>query len=64
MLSQHEWLTAVCEHYLNPPVIVEGKELPGFPSDEIQTNTTDSPVLIRSRKPLSSIEIALKLSEI
>jgi hypothetical protein len=40
MLSQHEWFTAVCEHYLNPPVIVEGKELPGFPSDEIQANTT------------------------
>lgn len=40
MLSQHEWFTAVCESYLNPPVVVDGKELPGFPSDEIQANTS------------------------
>ena len=39
-LSQDEWFTAVCESYLNPPVVVDGKELPGFPSDEIQANTT------------------------
>ena len=40
MLSQDEWFTAVCESYLNPPVVVDGKELPGFPSDTIQANTT------------------------
>jgi hypothetical protein len=40
MLSQDEWFTAVCESYLNPPVVVDGKELPAFPSDTIQANTT------------------------
>jgi hypothetical protein len=40
MLSQDEWFTAVCESYLNPPVVIDGKELPGFPSDTIQANTT------------------------
>jgi len=39
MLSQDEWFTAVCESYLNP-LVVEGKGLPAFPSDEIQANTT------------------------
>jgi hypothetical protein len=47
MLSQHEWFTAVCESYLNPPVVVDGKELPGFPSDEIQAILPDNPALIR-----------------
>jgi hypothetical protein len=40
MLSQDEWFNAVCESYLNPPVIVDGKTLPAFPSDAIQANTT------------------------
>jgi SAM-dependent methyltransferase len=40
MLSEDDWFAAVCESYLNPPVIVDRKELPGFPSDEIQANTT------------------------
>ena len=31
MLSQDEWFTAVCESYLNPPVVVDGKELPVSP---------------------------------
>ena len=40
MLSQHEWFAAVCESCLNPPLVVDGKELPAFPSDGIQANTT------------------------
>src|SRR5438132_1374978 len=40
MLSLDEWFNAVCESYLNPPVIVDGKILPAFPSDAIQANTT------------------------
>jgi hypothetical protein len=40
MLSQNEWFDAVCESYLNPPVIIDGKILPAFPSDAIQANTT------------------------
>jgi hypothetical protein len=40
MLSQHEWFAAVCESYLNPPLVVDGKELPEFSSDGIQANTT------------------------
>jgi hypothetical protein len=40
MLSQDEWFSAVCESYLNPPVVVDGKILPAFPSDVIQANTT------------------------
>jgi hypothetical protein len=40
MLMQDEWFKAICESYLNPPVVINGKELPGFPSDLIQTNTT------------------------
>jgi hypothetical protein len=39
MLSEDDWFAAVCESYLNPPAVVDGKELPGFPSDEIQVNT-------------------------
>jgi len=40
MLSEDEWFAAVCESYLNPPLVVDGKELPAFPSEEIQANTT------------------------
>src|SRR4051812_151517 len=40
MLSEDDWFRAVCQSYLNPPLVVDGKELPAFPSDEIQTNTT------------------------
>jgi SAM-dependent methyltransferase len=40
MLSQDEWFNAVCESYLNPPVVVDGRTLPSFPSDAIQANTT------------------------
>jgi 2-polyprenyl-3-methyl-5-hydroxy-6-metoxy-1,4-benzoquinol methylase len=40
MLSEDDWFAAVCESYLNPPLVVDGKELPAFPSDEIQANTT------------------------
>lgn len=40
MVSQDEWFSAVCESYLNPPIIVDGKLLPKFPADQIQINTT------------------------
>jgi len=40
MMIQDEWFTKVCDSYLNPPVFVDGKKLPGFPPDIIQTNTT------------------------
>lgn len=40
MLTQDEWFKAVCDSYLNPPVSVDGKLLPKFPSDQIQINTT------------------------
>ncbi|HEY5743330.1 MAG TPA: glycoside hydrolase family 99-like domain-containing protein [Terrimicrobiaceae bacterium] len=40
MLPQDEWFEAICESYSNPPVVIDGKELPAFPSDIIQTNTT------------------------
>ncbi len=39
-MIQDEWFTKVCDSYLNPPVFVDGKQLPGFPSDTIQANTT------------------------
>jgi SAM-dependent methyltransferase len=35
-----EWFTQICNSYLNPPVILDGKRLPDFPSDTIQINTT------------------------
>jgi len=40
MLTQDEWFKAICESYTNPPVFHNGLELPGFPSDQIQANTT------------------------
>ncbi|AQU99942.1 class I SAM-dependent methyltransferase [Desulfococcus multivorans] len=40
MLTQDDWFEAVCRSYSNPPVFYNGIKLPGFPSDEIQTNTT------------------------
>ncbi len=40
MMMQDEWFTKVCDSYLNPPVFVNGKQLPDFPSDTIQANTT------------------------
>lgn len=39
-MMQDEWFTKVCDSYLNPPVFIDGKQLPGFPSDTIQVNTT------------------------
>lgn len=35
-----QWFDTVCESYSNPPVVWNGKKLPGFPSDQIQANTT------------------------
>ncbi|HMS83261.1 MAG TPA: class I SAM-dependent methyltransferase [Nitrospira sp.] len=39
-LTQDEWFKAVSRSYLKPPVTVDGKPLPKFPSDQIQINTT------------------------
>jgi len=35
-----DWFQLVCESYRHPPVFYKGTELPGFPSDSIQINTT------------------------
>lgn len=40
MLTQDEWFKTVCKSYSNPPVFYKGVKLPGFPSDQIQINTT------------------------
>ncbi len=40
MLLKNEWFKTVCKSYNSPPVVYKGTELPGFPSDTIQTNTT------------------------
>jgi len=40
MLTQDEWFRTICKSYSNPPVFYNGLELPGFPSDLIQANTT------------------------
>ncbi len=40
MLMQDKWFETVCESYLHRPTYYEGKELPGFPSEAIQSNTT------------------------
>ncbi len=40
MLTDDEWFSTICTSYLNPPVMFNGKPLPGFPSDTIQANTT------------------------
>jgi len=37
---RNEWFSLICESYLEPPVVVGGKRLPGFPSDELQEGTT------------------------
>lgn len=40
MLTEDDWFGAVCESYLNPPVVVDGKERPAFPTDKIQLEST------------------------
>jgi hypothetical protein len=40
MLDEKQWFKAICDSYANPPVYVDGKLLPAFPSDTVQTNTT------------------------
>lgn len=40
MISQANWFDLVCKSYLQPPVLFNNMELPGFPSDKIQSNTT------------------------
>lgn len=39
-ISQEDWFSAVCASYTTPPVFLGNVELPGFPPDIIQTNTT------------------------
>lgn len=40
MLTQNEWFKMVCDSYSTPPVFLDGKQLPAFPSDTVQANTT------------------------
>lgn len=40
MLTHDEWFKTIGDSYLKPPVMVDGKVLPKFPSDQIQINTT------------------------
>ncbi|MDB6062782.1 MAG: methyltransferase, type 12 [Verrucomicrobiaceae bacterium] len=40
MLSKDEWFETICASYASPPVVFNGRSLPGFPSDLIQSNTT------------------------
>lgn len=40
MLTNEQWFDAIKQSYLAPPVLLEGRPLPGFPSDQIQANTT------------------------
>jgi len=40
IMIQDEWFKKICNSYLNPPVFIDGKQLPSFPSDTIQANTT------------------------
>jgi SAM-dependent methyltransferase len=39
-VGQDDWFNMVCESYKSPPVTYRGMELPGFPPDSIQINTT------------------------
>lgn len=39
-IGQDEWFKLVGESYTHPPVLYRGMELPGFPPDSIQINTT------------------------
>src|SRR6187402_1760343 len=40
MWREDKWFKTVCRSYSNPPIFVDGVQLPGFPSDLIQSNTT------------------------
>ncbi|MGH8560270.1 MAG: methyltransferase domain-containing protein [Methylococcales bacterium] len=40
LLTQDEWFKKIYTSQSNPPVFHNGVELPGFPSDELQINTT------------------------
>lgn len=40
MISQNDWFNLICESYLKPPQSYRGRELPRFPSDTVQKNTT------------------------
>lgn len=40
MQKEENWFNTICESYTNPPVSYKGRDLPAFPSDEIQANTT------------------------
>ena len=38
--THDDWFKTICNSYSNPPVFYNGLELPGFPPDQIQINTT------------------------
>jgi SAM-dependent methyltransferase len=38
-MTDDEWFEKICESYSNPPVMVNGRPLPKFPSDQLQINT-------------------------
>jgi hypothetical protein len=40
--SDRAWLELLCKSYRTPPVFHNGRALPGFPSDQMQLNTTGS----------------------
>ncbi|WP_348758982.1 class I SAM-dependent methyltransferase [Candidatus Methylocalor cossyra] len=41
-IEDSKWYASICKSYSNPPVIVNGKPLPGFPPDDFQIKTTGS----------------------
>lgn len=40
MRIQDPWFKKICDSYVKPPVEFRGEQLPGFPSDTLQINTT------------------------
>lgn len=39
-MQDESWYELVCESYSNPPVMFNGRQLPAFPPDQLQINTT------------------------
>lgn len=40
MLDHNDWFAKIAQSYKNPPQFHNGEQLPAFPSDELQANTT------------------------
>ena len=40
MITEDEWFDLICDSYKSPPRSFEGNELPAFPPDQLQINTT------------------------